>query len=229
LEKVAEDCREIGSPDVKVVQMDVADTQTLSEFLEEKTMEWGIDLFIANAGIASVANTPLLDRTEKILQINTIGAIAGINAAFKAMKKRGRGGQIAAVSSVLGFYNPATLLGYGASKAAVMSYCRDLRTLGKSDGILVNTIAPGYIQTPMTGALSKVPKAFYLTPENLGETIKHGLENDVALISAPLHQFFVFGLFSILPPAAKYAFNEFLFKYVDGRLYRKKDESNKTN
>lgn len=209
--------------------MDVADTQTLSEFLEEKTMEWGIDLFIANAGIASVANTPLLDRTEKILQINTIGAIAGINAAFKAMKKRGRGGQIAAVSSVLGFYNPATLLGYGASKAAVMSYCRDLRTLGKSDGILVNTIAPGYIQTPMTGALSKVPKAFYLTPEKLGETIKHGLENDVALISAPLHQFFMFGLFSTLPPAVKYAFSEFLFKYVDGRLYRKKDKSSKAN
>lgn len=225
LEKVAEACKELGSPDVKVVQMDVADTKAVTDFFDEKTIEYGIDLFIANAGIATVPKTPLLDQAEKILQINVMGAIAGINSVYKAMQKRGRGGQIAVVSSVCGFFNPPTLLSYGTSKAAVMSYCRDLRALGKDDNIIVNTIAPGYIATNMTTSFSRKDKRFFLTPEYFGEQVKKGLESDVPLISLPLHQFFAFALMSALPPTAKQWAANFLHKHVDPMLSRKKVEN----
>ncbi|KAI9487554.1 MAG: hypothetical protein EXX96DRAFT_647193 [Benjaminiella poitrasii] len=215
LEKVAEACRELGSPDVKVVQMDVADTKSVADFFDEKTIEYGIELFIANAGIASVPKTSLLDQMEKVLQINVMGALTGINSVYKAMKKRGRGGQIAVVSSVCGFYNPPALLSYGASKAAVMNYCRDLRALGKDDGIVVNTIAPGYIATSMTSSWSREKKFFFLTPEYFGEQVKKSLEKDVALISIPLHQYFTFAVASSLPPFAKQCLADLLHKYVD--------------
>ena len=222
LEKVAEACRELGSPDVKVVQMDVADTKFVTDFFEEKTTEYGIDLFIANAGIAAVPKTPLLHQAEKVLQINVMGTIAGINSVFMAMQKRGRGGQIAVVSSVCGFFNPPNLLSYGTSKAAVMSYCRDLRSLGKDDNIIVNTIAPGYIATNMTTSFSRKNKRFFLTPEYFGEKVKNGLENDVPLISLPLHQFFGFAIMAALPPAAKQCLADFLHRHVDPILSKKR-------
>ncbi|KAI7906166.1 uncharacterized protein BX663DRAFT_499079 [Cokeromyces recurvatus] len=199
LEKVAEACKELGSPDVKIVQMDVSDTKAVADFFDEKTVEYGIELFIANAGVSTIPKTPLLDQMEKMFQINLLGALAGVNSVFKAMKKRGRGGQIAVVSSVFGFQVPPTLLNYGASKAALMSYCRDLRALGKDEGIKVNTIAPGYIATEMTAALPRRNKFFYLTPEKFGEQIKKGLEDDVAFISLPLHQYFLFSVSAALP------------------------------
>ncbi|CEP13417.1 hypothetical protein [Parasitella parasitica] len=224
LEKVAEACKELGSPDVKVVQMDVADTKSVADFFDEKTAEYSIDLFIANAGIATVPKTPLLDQAEKILQINVMGAIAGINSVFKAMQKRGCGGQIAVVSSVCGFFNPPVLLSYGTSKAAVMSYCRDLRALGKDDNITVNTIAPGYIATNMTSSFSRKDNRFFLTPEYFGEQVKKGLENDVPLISLPLHQFFGFAAMAALPPAAKQWIADFLHRRIDPILSKKKSE-----
>jgi NAD(P)-dependent dehydrogenase (short-subunit alcohol dehydrogenase family) len=227
LEKVAEACKKLGSPDVKVIQMDVADTKTVTAFFDEKIIEYNVDLFIANAGVATIPGLSVLDQAEQVLQINTMGTIAGMNAAYKAFKKRGRGGQIASVSSVFGFINPPAVLSYGASKAAVMSYTRDLRALGKDDGITINTIAPGFIKTAMTSSFAK-KDGFYLTPEYFAEKVKHGLANDVPLISLPLHQFFAFGIISVLPPAAKQCVSDFLHKYVDRYLAKSKKRNAET-
>lgn len=213
LEKVADACRKLGSPEVKVVHMDVADTKKLASYLEEKTIQYNIDLFIANAGVARIPNKPLLDQSEEILQINVLGAIAGINAVYKAYKKRGRGGQIACVSSVFGFIGPPRTLSYGASKAAIISYGRDLRALGKEDGITVNTIVPGFIKIPMTASFNA--RAISLTPESFAEKVKHGLANDVPLISFPLYQFLVFGVLSVLPPAIKQGVSDRIHRWFD--------------
>jgi short-subunit dehydrogenase len=156
-----------------------------------------------------------------------MGAIAGMNAVYKAYAKRGRGGQIACVSSVFGFINPPALLSYGASKAAVMSYTRDLRALGKDDGITVNTIAPGFIKTAMTSSFSTTRSFFYLTPDYFAEKVKHGLAHDVPLISLPLHQFFAFSIISVLPPAIKQTIADLLHKYIDSALARNKKRTAK--
>lgn len=140
------------------------------------------------------------------------------------MKKRGRGGQIAVVSSVCGFFNPPALLSYGASKVAVMSYCRDLRALGKDDGIAINTIAPGYIATAMTEGWSRKNTYYFLTPEYFGGKVKDALEHDVPLISLPLHQFFPFAIASSLTPAAKEWVSNLLHKYVDPVFLKKRSK-----
>lgn len=222
LVKVAEACRELGAKDVQIVKMDVSDTKAVTEFFEKNVIEYDIDLFIANAGIASIPNLHILDQAEQVLQINTMGAIAGMNAVYKAYVKRGRGGQIASVSSIFGFVNPPALLSYGASKAAIMSYTRDLRALGKDHGITVNTIAPGFIKTAMTSSFSTKQSFFYLTPEYFAQKVKHGLAHDVPLISLPLHQFFISSIFSVLPPAIKQTAADLLHKYIDSAMARNK-------
>ncbi|KAI8372319.1 hypothetical protein EDC96DRAFT_606242 [Choanephora cucurbitarum] len=223
LEKVAKDCKELGSPDVKIVQMDVSDTQAVSSFFDAHTNEYNIDLFIANAGIGVVPNTEMLDQSEKILQINLMGAIAGINAVYKSLKKRGKGGQIAVVSSVLGFFAPAYIMSYAASKAAVMSYCKDLRAFGKDDNISVCTIAPGYIDTAMTVSFSKSSKNFYLSPEIHGELVKKALEADIGLISYPSYQYVALALFSTFTPAAKEMLTN-VFHYFVTPILKELDE-----
>ncbi|KAI8085770.1 uncharacterized protein B0P05DRAFT_595253 [Gilbertella persicaria] len=215
LEKVAEACKELGSPSIKIVQMDVSNTQAVTEFLEEKTNEYKIDLFIANAGIALVPGLDLLDQAEKVLQINVMGAIAGINAVYKSMKARGQGGQIAVVSSICGFFGPPYIFSYSASKAAVMTYCKDLRALGKDDGIAINTIAPGYVDTAMTTTFSKTSKYFYLSVEKHAELVKKALEEDIGLISYPSHQYLSFAVFATIPPAAKEALAHAAHYFVD--------------
>lgn len=215
MEKVAKRCEELGARDVKIVQMDISDTKSVSDFFDEKTIEYDFDLFIANAGIAHVDNVPLLDQAEQVLKINTVGTIASMNSVFKAYRKRGRGGQIACVSSLFGFINPPAVLSYGASKAATMGYTRDLRALGKDYNITVNTIAPGFIQTEMTAAFN-IDQHFFISTEYLAQKVKSDLANDVAMISLPLHQYFGVGIISGLPPAAKQFVAELLHKYIDG-------------
>ncbi|KAI8387052.1 hypothetical protein BD560DRAFT_383598 [Blakeslea trispora] len=228
LEKVAKECKELGSSDVKIVQMDVSDTQAVSSFFDAHTNEYKIDLFIANAGIGVVPNTELLDQSQKILQINVMGAIAGINSVYKSMKKRGKGGQIAVVSSICGLFAPPYVLSYAASKAAVMNYCKDLRALGKDDNISVNTIAPGYIDTAMTASFSKSAKYLYLSPERHAQLVKEALEADIGLISYPSYQYVGFALFSTFTPAAKQALANVAHSFTTPFI-RKLEESHYKN
>ncbi|KAI8047223.1 uncharacterized protein B0P05DRAFT_367151 [Gilbertella persicaria] len=203
LDKVAKECKQLGSPNVKVVQLDITDTQAISTVLSEKIIEYNVDLFIANAGIAFIPETHLLDQAQDVFKLNALGTIACIETVYKSMKQRGRGGQIAAVSSGGVFFAPPYMLAYTASKAAVMSYCRDLRILGQDDGILINTIAPGYIDTPMTSVLPKQVGFLHLDAKKHGRQVKQALEADVPLIMYPTHQYIALALASSLPPSVK--------------------------
>ncbi|KAI7899313.1 uncharacterized protein BX663DRAFT_555171 [Cokeromyces recurvatus] len=130
----------------------------------------------------------IMNQSETILQTNIMGAIVGINVVYKAMKKCSRDSQIAAVSSVCGLFNLSILLSYGALKAAFLSYCHDLRAFGKDDHITVNTITPVYITTAITQSSSRKNKHLYLTADYFSQQVKIALENNMPLISLPLHQ-----------------------------------------
>lgn len=220
MEKVAEECKNLGSPDVKVVQMDISDIKAVSSFFDEKTIEYGIDLFIANAGIAHLNHLPILDQAEQVFGINLLGTVIGLNSVYKAYVKRGNGGQIACVSSIFGYANPPGVISYAASKAALLGYARDLRAMGKDHGIAVNTITPGFIKTSMVTEL-ELDDRVCLTPQYFAEKVKYGLEYDEPLISLPLYQFFGFGVFSCLPPSSKQFIAQLFHKYADGEIEAK--------
>ncbi|WP_334190484.1 SDR family oxidoreductase [Noviherbaspirillum sp.] len=117
----------------------------------------GIDVVIANAGISQGTLTEFkedLPVFERIVATNvsaTVATFAPFVAAMKAQARAGdKGCRLVGIGSVAGIRGLPGAGAYSASKAAVISYCESLRVELRSSGVRVVTIAPGYIDTPMT-------------------------------------------------------------------------------
>ncbi|KAI8391585.1 uncharacterized protein BYT42DRAFT_557381 [Radiomyces spectabilis] len=200
LQTVSSKCRQLGAVDVEIASIDVSKTEDLINFFEDRTEQSPIDLFIANAGMV-VETTPLIpdNKCETIVNTNILGAIAGADTVFRAMHRRRRGGQIAVVSSIYGFMGVPDVIYYDLTKAALLSYARDLRTLGKASNIHVSVICPGLILTNMTESLN-VAEFFYTKPAVIASHIRKGLEANLPVIGMPWFQFVTAFVLSSLPP-----------------------------
>jgi len=117
----------------------------------------GIDVVIANAGISygTLTERPAdLAVFDKIMQTNLVATVATFSPFITAMKSQAAAGQrgmrLVGIASVAGIRGLPGAEAYSASKAAVISYCESLRVALRRHAIEVVTIAPGYIDTPMT-------------------------------------------------------------------------------
>ncbi|HEU4622018.1 MAG TPA: SDR family oxidoreductase, partial [Burkholderiaceae bacterium] len=110
------------------------------------------DIVIANAGVSAGTVTEAeedLDVFARILNTNVLAVVATFQPFIDAMRARGRG-TLVVIASVAGIRGLPGAGAYSASKAAVMTYAESLRAELRGSGIRVVTIAPGYIDTPMT-------------------------------------------------------------------------------
>jgi short-subunit dehydrogenase len=110
------------------------------------------DVVIANAGISIGVDTAQredLDTIARIYAVNNIGLAATFQPFVAAMAARGSG-TLVGIASVAGIRGLPGHGGYCASKAAVISYCETLRGELRASGVKVVTIAPGYVDTPLT-------------------------------------------------------------------------------
>ena len=128
----------------------------------------GIDIVIANAGISygTLTERPEdLAVFESILQTNLMATVATFAPFIDTMKTQAAGGdrglRLVGIGSVAGIRGLPGAEAYSASKAAVMSYCESLRVELNPYRIRVVTIAPGYIDTPMT-KVNRYPMPFLL-------------------------------------------------------------------
>lgn len=114
---------------------------------------WGL---VNNAGIARegiLATLPLVD-VEMLIQTNLTGAIQVARAVLRHMLGRPGGGRIINISSIIGQRGYTGLSAYAATKAGLDGLTRALaREVGRRQ-ITVNSIAPGYLDTEMSGTLS---------------------------------------------------------------------------
>jgi NAD(P)-dependent dehydrogenase (short-subunit alcohol dehydrogenase family) len=135
------------------VQVDVADPDSV-RFALEQTVAWRgtPTAVITGAGIMSVQ--PFLDLEPstwtKTLQVNLTGTFLVLQACAKAMVGAGFTGAMVAVSSVAGRGPRADASDYAASKAAVISLVRSAAVALAPQGIRVNAICPGMVDTMMT-------------------------------------------------------------------------------
>ncbi len=138
------------------VQCDVTDAaQVEAAFAQVEASLGNVEVVVANAGITR--DTLLMRMSDEdwdaVIATNLTGAFRVARRAARPMM-RGRFGRIILISSVVGLLGSAGQVNYAASKAGLVGMARSLaRELG-SRGITANVVAPGFIETDMTAALS---------------------------------------------------------------------------
>ena len=179
-DKVAVTHRGSGAPPgLFGVVCDVTDAAAVdAAFTAAEAQHGTVEVLVANAGITD--DTLLLRMSEesftRVLDANLTGAYRVAKRAAPGML-RARRGRMIFVSSVVAFAGSPGQANYGASKAGMLGLARAIaRELG-SRSITANVIAPGFIDSDMTAAVSDARKAEILTGIPLG---RYGTVDEVA-------------------------------------------------
>lgn len=156
--------------DVFAVKCDVRDAASVDDaFTEVETEHGPVEVLIANAGVTD--DTLLLRMSEEqftsVLDTNLTAAFRVAKRASRSML-RARWGRLLFVSSVVGLSGGAGQANYAASKAGLVGLARSLaRELGPR-GITSNVVAPGFVETDMTAALTDARRADVVAATPLG-------------------------------------------------------------
>jgi len=152
------------------VHCDVTDSAAVdAAFKEVEDAHGPVEVLVSNAGIND--DTLLMRMTEdsftRVLDANLTAAYRVAKRATRGMLKA-RAGRMIFISSVVGLTGSAGQVNYAASKAGLVGLARSIaRELG-SRGITANVVAPGFVDTDMTRALSEERRAEILTQVPLG-------------------------------------------------------------
>lgn len=152
-----------GPTGALTVIADVNDGESLDRAFAEVEAALGtIEVVVANAGITR--DTLILRMSDEdfdtVVDTNLGGAFRVVKRAAKGMLKA-KFGRILLISSVVGLYGSAGQVNYSSSKSGLVGMARSLtRELG-SRNITANVVAPGFIETDMTAALSQDQQAEY--------------------------------------------------------------------
>ena len=136
----------------RFTKLDVTSARDWDDAVRLATEDFGrLDVLVNNAGIAPI--TPIIggspDDYLKVVMVNQVGVYLGMRAAAPAMKAGGRGGSIINISSIDGMIGMPGVAGYVASKFAVRGMTKTAALELAPLGIRVNSVHPGYIDTPM--------------------------------------------------------------------------------
>ncbi len=161
------------------VACDVADAAQVDAAIAEAEAALGpIDVLVNNAGLTrdQILLRMSGDDWDAVLNANLKGAFHTTRAVTKGMMKR-RAGRIINIASIVGLIGNKGQANYAASKAGLIGFTKSVAREYASRNILVNCIAPGFIETDMTDALPEEAKAALLQQIALGRL---GRPDDVA-------------------------------------------------
>jgi len=149
----------------KGLQLDVSDSASIEVFLEKIRGEFGeVDILVNNAGITrdNLLMRMKEEEWQSILDTNLTSVFRMSKAVMRAMMKK-RYGRIITIGSVVGSMGNAGQANYAAAKAGLVGFSKSLAREVASRGITVNVVAPGFIATDMTEALTDEHRAEILT------------------------------------------------------------------
>lgn len=147
--------------DVRGYAADVADVGQASALVERVEQEFGqLDILVNNAGLTRDNLLMRLkdDDWDAVIDANLRGAFATCRAASRGMMKR-RWGRIINVASVVGLIGNKGQANYAASKAGLIGLTKSIAKELASRNILANVVAPGFIETDMTAAMTPEARA----------------------------------------------------------------------
>jgi len=135
---------------------DVADIASVTALVESVEKAFGqIDILVNNAGLTrdNILFRLKDDDWDAVLDANLRGAFVAIRAASRGMMKR-RWGRIINIASVVGLTGNKGQANYAASKAGLIGLTKSVAKELASRNILINAVAPGFIETDMTAAMT---------------------------------------------------------------------------
>ena len=145
---------------VRYAHLDVTDEQQWRELVDRTGRELGrLDILVNNAGIGSMADveSETVEGWERTIAINQEGVWLGMKAAVPRMRDGG-GGSVINVSSIFGAVGGfGASVAYHASKGAVRLMTKNAAIRYATDGIRVNSVHPGFIDTPLVAELKGTP------------------------------------------------------------------------
>lgn len=160
------------------------------------------DVVIANAGISIGMDTAIFEDLaviQRLYATNNIGLAATFHPFVGPMRAR-RGGTLVGIASVAGIRGLPGHGAYCSSKAAVISYCESLRGECRPDGVKVVTIAPGYIDTPLTRE-NRYSMPFLMQPEVFAQRAYAAIAAGASLRFIPWQMGVVARIMRLLPNA----------------------------
>ncbi len=191
--KTAQDVEAAGGRAL-ALRCDVSDAAQVDALVSAAGERFGrIDILVNNAGITR--DNLLLRMSEAefdmVVAANLKGAFLCMKAVSKRMLKQ-RCGRIVNLSSVVGLRGNAGQVNYAASKAGIIGMTKSLAKELASRGVTVNAVAPGFIETDMTAALSEsarsaaqgsIPMGRLGTPEDVAKAVAFLAGDDAAYIT----------------------------------------------
>ena len=193
--------------DVKTlgVGMDVSNPQSVEEAFKKihSTFE-GIDILVNNAGITrdTLFLRMKLEDWQKVLEVNLTGTFLVTKQVVRHMTKK-RWGRIINITSVVGFTGNVGQVNYSTTKAGLVGFTKSLAKELAPRNILVNAVAPGFIETDMTETLKEEIKEEYKRRIPLG---RFGKPQEVARV-----------VLFLASPMADYVTGEVI--HVNGGMY----------
>jgi 3-oxoacyl-[acyl-carrier protein] reductase len=165
------------------VAMDVTDQASVNSAFAEIEANYGpVDVLVANAGITRDGLTMRMSEEDftAVVETNLTGAFRTAQKVIAPMMKK-RSGRVIFIGSVVGFLGSAGQVNYAATKSGLVGMARALAREYGSRGLTFNVVAPGFVETDMTGALSdalrekyigQIPLGRFCTPEEVAAVVK---------------------------------------------------------
>ncbi len=166
-------------PRALAVAADLSDPATGDLLVKRAESEMGkLDILINNAGLTrdGLAMRMKDEDWAAVIEVNLTAAFRLMRASLKGMMKQ-RHGRIISITSVVGVSGNPGQMNYCASKAGLIGMSKSLAQEVATRGITVNCVAPGFIETPMTGALNEAQRDRILQSVPVG---KLGQPDDIA-------------------------------------------------
>lgn len=180
-EQVGQEIAKAGGEAV-LMQADVSSFTACEDMMRRISKEYGrLDILVNNAGITRDGLLMQMKEEDfrRVLEVNLQGTFHTIRFASRLMLKQRRG-RIVNLTSVVGIHGNSGQANYSASKAGIIGLTKSAARELASRGITVNAIAPGFIQTDMTGVLpeevqeasrQQIPLGYFGRPEDVAAAV----------------------------------------------------------
>ncbi len=163
---------------------DVSEYEQVEALVAETVEDYGrLDVMINNAGVASITSIEQmeLEEWETVIDVNLTGVMNGTKAAIPHLQESN--GSIINLGSIYGLVGGRGAASYSAAKGGVINFTQQVAIDYADKGVRVNSICPGFIETPMTADLLE-DERFYNFIEQKTPMDRHGHPEEVAPLAA---------------------------------------------